>query len=84
MNKASLMVDIASPVLTMDDIKLIKSPYVGGLILFSRNFEDRNQLIDLCFEIKSLKPEIIIAVDQEGGSVQDLPRILPQFPQCKD
>ena len=52
MNKASLMVDIASPVLTMDDIKLIKSPYVGGLVLFSRNFEDRNQLIDLCFEIK--------------------------------
>ena len=80
MNKASLMVDIASPVLTMDDIKLIKSPYVGGLILFSRNFEDRNQLIDLCFEIKSLKPEIIIAVDQEGGSVQRFTKNFTSIP----
>ena len=80
MNKASLMVDIASPVLTMDDIKLIKSPYVGGLILFSRNFEDRNQLIDLCFEIKSLKPEIIIAVDQEGGRVQRFTKNFTSIP----
>ena len=70
MNKASLMVDIEGPSLSSDDIELIKSPYVGGLILFDRNFIDKDQLIDLCFEIKSKKPEIIIAVDQEGGRVQ--------------
>ena len=72
MNKASLMVDIEGPSLSSDDIELIKSPYVGGLILFDRNFIDKDQLIDLCFEIKSKKPEIIIAVDQEGGRVQRL------------
>ncbi len=72
MNKASLMVDIEGPSLSLDDIELIKSPYVGGLILFDRNFIDKDQLIDLCFEIKSKKPEIIIAVDQEGGRVQRL------------
>ena len=72
MNKASLMVDIEGPSLSSDDIELIKSPYVGGLILFDRNFIDRDQLTDLCFEIKSNKPEIIIAVDQEGGRVQRL------------
>ena len=70
MNKASLLVDIEGPSLSSDDIELIKSPYVGGLILFDRNFIDKDQLIDLCFEIKSKKPEIIIAVDQEGGRVQ--------------
>lgn len=72
MNKASLMIDIEGPSLSSDDIELIKSPYVGGLILFDRNFIDKDQLIDLCFEIKSKKPEIIIAVDQEGGRVQRL------------
>ena len=72
MNKASLMIDIEGPSLSSDDIELIKSPYVGGLILFDRNFIDRDQLTDLCFEIKSNKPEIIIAVDQEGGRVQRL------------
>ena len=72
MNKASLMVDIEGPSLSLDDIELIKSPHVGGLILFDRNFIDKDQLIDLCFEIKSKKPEIIIAVDQEGGRVQRL------------
>ena len=38
MNKASLMIDIEGPSLSSDDIELIKSPYVGGLILFDRNF----------------------------------------------
>ena len=70
MNKASLMIDIEGPSLSQKDIELIQSPYVGGLILFDRNFLDRNQITDLCFEIKSKKPEIIIAVDQEGGRVQ--------------
>ena len=43
MNKASLMVDIEGPSLSSDDIELIKSPYVGGLILFYRNFIDNDK-----------------------------------------
>ncbi len=70
MNKSSLMVDIQGSSLSHEDIELIKSPYIGGIILFRRNFLDKNQLIDLCFEIKSKKPEILIAADQEGGRVQ--------------
>ena len=70
MNKASLMIDIKGSSLNQEDIELIESPHVGGLILFERNFLDRSQVTDLCFEIKSKKPEIIIAVDQEGGRVQ--------------
>ena len=70
MNNASIMLDIEGTSLTDEDKKLVKSPHVGGLILFSRNFENKDQLIDLCFEIKSIKPEILIATDQEGGRVQ--------------
>ena len=70
MNKASIMLDIEGFSLSIEDRALIKSKHVGGIILFSRNFESREQLIDLCFEIKSIKPEILIATDQEGGRVQ--------------
>ena len=80
MNKASLMIDIEGPFLSQEDIELIGSPHVGGLILFERNFLDRNQITDLCFEIKSKKPEIIIAVDQEGGRVQRFKKGFSQIP----
>ena len=80
MNKASLMIDIEGSSLSQEDIELIQSPYVGGLILFDRNFLDRNQITDLCFEIKSKKPEIIIAVDQEGGRVQRLKKGFSTIP----
>ena len=80
MNKASLMIDIEGPSLSQEDIELIQSPHVGGLILFDKNFLDRNQITDLCFEIKSKKPEIIIAVDQEGGRVQRLKKGFSTIP----
>ena len=80
MNKASLMIDIEGSSLSQEDIELIESPHVGGLILFERNFLDRSQVTDLCFEIKSKKPEIIIAVDQEGGRVQRLKKGFSQIP----
>ncbi len=49
---------------------LIGHPLVGGLILFSRNFESPAQLGALTAELHDLKPELIIAVDHEGGRVQ--------------
>ncbi|MFL2754529.1 MAG: beta-N-acetylhexosaminidase [Gammaproteobacteria bacterium] len=80
MNKASLMIDIEGSSLSQEDIELIESPHVGGLILFERNFLDRSQITDLCFEIKSKKPETIIAVDQEGGRVQRFKKGFSQIP----
>ena len=46
-------------------------PACGGVILFTRNYRDREQLHSLCREIKSLRePALLIAVDHEGGRVQ--------------
>lgn len=56
---------------------LIDTVCVGGIILFSRNIENRHQLAGLCRDARAYagscgQPELIIAVDQEGGSVARL------------
>ncbi|MCV6609440.1 MAG: beta-N-acetylhexosaminidase [Amphritea sp.] len=66
----ALMLDVAGLSLTDDDRELLKNPQVGGLILFSRNYESPAQLQQLVTEIRECNPDILIAVDQEGGRVQ--------------
>ncbi|WP_175330542.1 MULTISPECIES: beta-N-acetylhexosaminidase [Candidatus Ichthyocystis] len=47
------------------------NPAVCGVILFTRNFEDMDQLVLLVKEIKSLRfPQLLVTVDHEGGRVQ--------------
>ena len=66
-----LIVDVAGTELTQDDKRRIRSVLCGGVILFSRNYRDRDQLIRLIKEIRSVKTdELLICVDQEGGRVQ--------------
>ena len=64
------MLDINGTFLSDEDKLLIENKHVGGLILFSRNFQSFHQIKDLINEIKNIKDNIIIAVDQEGGRVQ--------------
>lgn len=65
-----LMIDINGKNLSEEDKFIISNKHVGGLILFSRNFESFEQLQNLISEINSIKENIVIAVDQEGGRVQ--------------
>lgn len=67
---APVMLDIAGLALDANDRRRIQHPLTGGLILFARNFESRAQLVALCAEIESLRPDLLIAVDHEGGRVQ--------------
>jgi len=64
------MIDIQGTSLSYADIELINNNQVGGLILFERNFHSKEQIFDLCSEIKGIKRDILISVDQEGGRVQ--------------
>jgi beta-N-acetylhexosaminidase len=63
------MIDIAGTRLTELDRERLDHPLVGGLILFSRNFETPAQLQALCAEVGALR-RMPIAVDHEGGRVQ--------------
>ena len=68
----ALMLDIAGTELTQEDIELLQAPQVGGMILFSRNIESPPQVRALTDHMRRIRPDILIAVDQEGGRVQRL------------
>lgn len=66
-----LMIDIAGTELTELDRERLCHPLVGGIILFSRNYADPEQLSALTAAIHALRtPALLIAVDHEGGRVQ--------------
>ena len=67
---APLIIDVAGTSLTKDDRRRLKNPLTGGIILFGRNWEDRAQLTSLCKAIKSIRKDLLICVDHEGGRVQ--------------
>ncbi|MDP3797281.1 MAG: beta-N-acetylhexosaminidase [Polaromonas sp.] len=67
---APLIIDIAGLSLTKADRRRLKHPLTGGIILFGRNWKDRQQLTDLCADIKRIRHDLLICVDHEGGRVQ--------------
>ena len=66
------MLDLESTVLSDSEKTLLQRPVVGGIILFSRNYESPAQLLELTAAIRRVRVELLIAVDQEGGRVQRL------------
>ncbi|HMM54343.1 MAG TPA: beta-N-acetylhexosaminidase [Candidatus Desulfobacillus sp.] len=68
-----LMLDLAGPRLDAAERQALLHPLVGGVILFTRNFESLGQLRQLTAEIHALRqPPLLIAIDHEGGRVQRL------------
>ena len=67
---APLIIDIAGTKLAKTDRQRLKNPLVGGIILFARNWQNRAQLSALCASIKSLRSDLLICIDHEGGRVQ--------------
>ncbi|NMM27281.1 MAG: beta-N-acetylhexosaminidase [Glaciimonas sp.] len=64
------MLDVVGTTLAADDIRRIRHPQTGGVILFARNYINRKQLTALTAAIHAARPGLLIAVDHEGGRVQ--------------
>jgi len=71
MSLGPLMMDLAGTALSAAERGLLADPRVGGVILFSRNYESREQLVDLVAAVHAMRtPPLVVAVDHEGGPVQ--------------
>ncbi len=65
------MIDLRGTSIDDEELRWLASPAVCGVILFARNFENREQLKQLVASIHDVRdPPLLVAVDQEGGRVQ--------------
>lgn len=81
--QGSLMVDIAGTWLTAEDRHLLRQPEIAGLIIFARNIESPRQVRQLSAAIRAVRPDLILAVDQEGGRVQRLRQGFVRLPAMR-
>lgn len=79
----ALMLDIEGTSLNQEDEKLLRAEQVGGLILFGRNIDNPAQVRQLTDSIRQVRPDILIAVDQEGGRVQRLRNGFSRLPPMR-
>ncbi|MEO8080749.1 MAG: beta-N-acetylhexosaminidase, partial [Caldimonas sp.] len=56
-----VILDVAGTSLERDDRRRLKHPLAGGVILFARNWQSRIQLTEMVAEIKSLRPDMLVA-----------------------
>ncbi|WP_144208925.1 beta-N-acetylhexosaminidase [Shewanella donghaensis] len=65
-----LMMDLAGLTVSEEEAGLLIHPQVGGIILFTRNFSNKTQLVELVKSVRAIRQNLLIAVDHEGGRVQ--------------
>ncbi len=71
MSLGPLMIDLLGTAVTADERELMRHPLVGGVILFTRNYVDPEQLTQLVTAIHTERsPPLLVAVDHEGGRIQ--------------
>lgn len=79
-----IMLDISGVALNQEDKEMIQNPLVGGVILFTRNYQTRDQLQKLILDIRKQRDPILIAVDHEGGRVQRFREEFTPLPPLAD
>ncbi len=76
-----VILDIIGLELTPDDIQRLQHPAVGGVILFTRNYDSYDQIQRLIQQIRALRdPPLLITIDQEGGRVQRFRQAFTRLP----
>jgi beta-N-acetylhexosaminidase len=77
---------IKGKTLQPEEVEFIKNEKLGGIILFSHNFEDPAQLAELVNSIQKNRDEypLFISVDHEGGRAISFKKSFTQFPSMSD
>ena len=85
MNGERFMFGFEGETVTPHAEKMITDRRISGVVLFSRNIKNSRQLAALCRELQAIQRRVsalplIIAVDQEGGSVNRIVDGATHFP----
>ncbi|XKF16670.1 beta-N-acetylhexosaminidase [Halomonas sp. BLK-85] len=75
-----VMLDLEGISLTSDERQLLQNDALGGVILFARNIQSAAQVRALCDTIRQHRPDLLIAIDQEGGRVQRIQQGVTRLP----
>ncbi len=75
-----IMMDVSGLALSTLEKEQLAKPSIGGVILFTRNFESIEQVSSLIKQIRQVNNQLLIAVDHEGGRVQRFREGFTQIP----
>lgn len=64
--------------------KIFREYPPGMVLLFSENITGKEEVKELCKEIKKIKGKPLIAVDMEGGKVNRLKKIIGEMPSAEE
>lgn len=80
-----IMLDVAGLTLAQDEKEKLNHPNTGAVILFSRNYQNPEQVTELINSIRAARNgDILIAVDQEGGRVQRFQQGFTRLPPASN
>ena len=74
--------------ITEDLVSLIRDYHIGGISLYTNNYSSYDEMLSLINSLKELnsrynKTPLFIAIDQEGGRVNRLPKEFLNLPPAK-
>src|SRR5690606_12314343 len=77
-------IGIAAPEIDAATEDLVREIQPGGVCLFARNIREASQVRDLCTGLREILVDPIISIDQEGGTVDRLRRIVTPLAAAGD